>query len=166
VGQNGRGAPLEDGPLSDIDPTDHALATIASILEHPEPVRESKIEVRTEAATEAYTAAEDEPMLVDEQPLAPEPADAEGYSKTGPGPMAALRLRWTVERGDDAQYYVHETIGDYSTPIVSGPMTAEAAVRLVDEREIEAQHRFEVLRNEIAGRSAVAEFARKDAGES
>jgi hypothetical protein len=140
--------------LSDIDPTDHALATIASILEHPEPAPEGKAVIA------------DEPMLVDEQPLAPEPADAEGYSKTGPGPMAALRLKWTVQRGDDAQYYVHETIGDYSTPIISGPMTAEAAVRLVDERESEAQNRFEELRNEIAGRSAVAEFVRKDAGES
>ena len=29
---------LEDGPLSEIDPTDQALATIASIFEHPEPV--------------------------------------------------------------------------------------------------------------------------------
>ena len=154
MGQNGRGAPLEDGPLSDIDPTDHALATIASILEHPEPAPEGKAVIA------------DEPMLLDEQPLAPEPADAEGYTKNGPGPMAALRLKWTVQRGDDDWYYVHETIGDYSTPIVSGPMTAEAAVRLVDEREIEAQHRFQVLRNEIAGRSALAEFARKDAGES
>lgn len=148
-------ASLEDGPLSDIDPTDHALATIASILEHPEPAWEAQTPV-----------VADEQAVVDEQPLAPEPADADGYSKVGPGPMAALRLKWTVQRGDNDQYYVHETIGDYSTPIVSGPMTAEAAVRLVDERESEAQHRFDVLRNEIAGRDAIVEFAHKGGGES
>ncbi len=140
--------------MSEIDPTDHALATIASILEHPEPAREAPQPVVVE-----------EQAIADEQPLAPEPADADGYSKVGPGPMAALRLKWTVQRGEDDKYYVHETIGDYSTPIVSGPMTAEAAVRLVDDRESEAQHRFDELRNEISGRGAVAEFARKG-GES
>ena len=31
--------------MSEIDPTDHALATIASILEHPEPVRETETEM-------------------------------------------------------------------------------------------------------------------------
>jgi len=155
VGQIGRRASLEDGPVSDIDPTDHALATIASILEHPEPALEAQ-----------KPDIDEEPAIVDEPPLAPEPADADGYSKTGPGPMAALRLKWTVERGEDGRYYVHETIGDYSTPVVSGPMTAEAAVRLVDERESDAQHRFDELRNEIAGRGALAEFVRRDSGES
>ncbi len=140
--------------MSEIDPTDHALATIASILEHPEPAPEIQ-----------KSTVVDEEAIIDEQPLVPEPADAHGYTKLGPGPMAALRLKWTVERGENDQYYVHETIGDYSTPVVSGPMSAEAAVRLVDERESEAHHRFDVLRNEISGRSAVAEFVRKDAGE-
>lgn len=103
----------------------------------------------------------DEPLLIDEQPLVPEQADADGYSKVGPGPMAALRFKWSVQRGDDGQYYVHETIGEYSTPVVSGPMTSEAAVRMVDEREAEAHHRFEVLRNEIAGRTGLAQFVQR-----
>lgn len=134
--------------MSDIDPTDHALATIASILEHPEPVRET------------------EDRVVDEQPLVPEPTDADGYTKIGPGPMAALRFKWMVHRGEDGQYYVHETIGDYPTPVVNGPMTSESAVNFVDERESEARQRFEALRNEIAGRSAVSEFVRKSSGEA
>jgi hypothetical protein len=150
VGQIAGRVLLEDGPLSDIDPTDHALATIASILEHPESSREAE-----KAAT-----VEEHP-IVDEQPLAPEPADADGYNKVGPGPMQALRFKWTVQRGDDGLYYVHETIGEYSTPIVSGPMSSEAAVKLVDEREAEAHRRFEMLRDEIAGRSSLAEFTRK-----
>jgi hypothetical protein len=103
----------------------------------------------------------DEHPIVDEQPLAPEPADAHGYSKLGPGPMEALRFKWTVERGDDGLYYVRETIGEFSTPVVSGPMSSEAAVRLVDEHESEAHRRFEMLRDEIAGRSSLAEFARR-----
>jgi hypothetical protein len=134
--------------LSEIDPTENALATIASILEHPEPGREA-----------------DRPV-VDGQPLVPEPADADGYTKVGPGPMEAIRFRWTVRRGEDDHYYVHETIGEQSTPLIVGPMTSEAAVRLVDERESEAQHRFEELRNEISGRAAVAELVHRDSGEA
>ena len=69
----------------------------------------------------------------------------------------AARIEW----GDDGQYYVHETIGDQSTPVISGPMASEAAVHLVDERADEAHRRFEELRSEIAGRSSLAEFERK-----
>lgn len=134
--------------MSEIDPTENALATIASILEHPDSAHEA-----------------DSPV-VDEQPLVPEPADADGYTKVGPGPMEAIRFRWTVRRGDDDNYYVHETIGEHSAALTIGPMTSEAAVRLVDERESEAQHRFEALRNEISGRAAVAEFVQRDPGEA
>ncbi|MBR0712770.1 hypothetical protein [Bradyrhizobium liaoningense] len=166
--------------MSNIDPTDHTLATIASILERPEPARDAEepaIDVQAilaepvppplpsfdepEQSFDEPPLVDDEQILVDEQPLVPEQADADGYSKVGPGPMAALRFKWSVQRGDDGQYYVHETIGDYSTPVVSGPMTSEAAVRLVDEREAEAQHRFEVLRNEIAGRTGLAQFVQR-----
>lgn len=142
--------------MSEIDPTDHALATIASILDHPETPRDGAKPVEAEA----------ELPLVDEKPLVPEPADADGYTKVGPGPMEAIRFRWTVRRGEDGHYYVHETIGENSTPVVNGPMTGDAAVQLVDEREGEAHRRFELLRNEIAGRSSVAEFVRKGSGEA
>ncbi|MGX4804721.1 hypothetical protein [Bradyrhizobium guangdongense] len=152
--------------MSEIDPTDHALATIASILEHPEPVlvvRDSETE--TAAADDHVVAdehhASDEHPVVEEQPLVPEHTDADGYSKVGPGPMVAIRLKWTVHRGDDGQYYVHETIGEQSAPVVSGPMTSEAAVRFVDEHEDEAHRRFELLRSEIAGRSSLADYERK-----
>ncbi|MDN5003836.1 hypothetical protein ACFQZO_23655 [Bradyrhizobium sp. GCM10027634] len=153
--------------MSEIDPTDHALATIASILENPEPVLVVRdTETETVAADESSVAdehqASDEHPLVEEQPLVPEhPADADGYSKVGPGPMVAIRLKWTVHRGDDGQYYVHETIGEQSAPVVSGPMTSEAAVRFVDEHENEAHRRFELLRSEIAGRSSLADYERK-----
>jgi hypothetical protein len=121
--------------LSQIDPTDHALATIASILDRPEPLR----------APEA--------AVTEEQPATSTLTEAAGYSKIGPGPMAAIRFKWTVRRGDDGDYYVDETIGDTSRPIVTGPMSAASAIRLVDEREREAFSQFERLRSEMTARS-------------
>ena len=159
--------------MSEIDPTDHALATIASILEHPEPalvVRETEIIRETEyvivgeqpTVEEHHVVDEhDEHPVVEEQPLVPDHTDADGYSKVGPGPMVAIRLKWAVHRGDDGQYYVHETIGEQSAPVISGPMTSEAAVHFVDEHENEAHRRFELLRSEIAGRSSLADYERK-----
>lgn len=152
--------------MAEIDPTDHALATIASILEHPEPVlvvRDTATEtaVADEQAEAQEQVVADEHPVVEEQPLVPEHTDADGYSKVGPGPMVAIRLKWTVHRGDDGQYYVHETIGEQSAPVVSGPMTSEAAVHFVDAQEHEAHRRFEELRSEIAGRSSLADYERK-----
>jgi len=163
--------------LSEIDPTDHALATIASILENPESdlvVRDTDTETETAVIEEHLIASDehehvvaDEQMVVDEhpvveeQPLVPDHTDADGYSKVGPGPMVAIRLKWAVHRGDDGQYYVHETIGEQSVPVVSGPMTSEAAVHFVDAHEDEAHRRFELLRSEIAGRSSLADYERK-----
>lgn len=156
--------------MSEIDPTDHALATIASILENPEPVlvvRETETVTVTEMVLAGEHVAAGEPPMIDEhpvveeQPLVPEHTDADGYSKVGPGPMVAIRLKWTVHRGDDGQYYVHETIGEQSAPVISGPMTSEAAVHFVDAHEDEAHRRFELLRSEIAGRSSLADYERK-----
>jgi len=133
--------------LSQSDPTDHALAAIASILDQPEPHRET------------------EKPAIEEKPVAPEMIKADGYSKTGPGPMEAIRFKWTVRRQDDGGYYVDETIGENSRPIVSGPMSADAAIKLVDDRESDAQRRFEQLRSEMTGRAAAASLARDDSGE-
>ena len=132
--------------MSQSDPTDNALAAIASILDQPESHRES------------------DKAVVEEQPVVPQPVEAAGYSKLGPGPMAAIRFRWTV-REDQGDYYVDETIGENSTPIVSGPMTRDAAIKLVDDRESEARQRFENLKNEMTGRAAAANLVRKDSGE-
>ena len=139
--------------MSDIDPTDHALATIASILEQPEFPHETETPV-----VEADHHDDEAHQVVDEQPLAPDFSEGDVYSKLGPGPMAALRFKWTAQLGDDGRYYVHETIGEHATPVISGPMSRDAAVQLVDERASEAHHRFEELRSEIAGRSSAAEF--------
>lgn len=121
--------------MSQRDPTDNALAAIASILEQPQ--RETE-------------------QVVEEKATTPEALEAEGYSKIGPGPMAAIRFKWTVRRDHSGDYYVDETIGNNSVPIVNGPMTKEAAIRFVDDSEREALERFHRLKAEMTARSPVA----------
>jgi hypothetical protein len=133
--------------LTQSDPINHALAAIASFLDH----------------TQSHS--EPEEPAVEEKPIVPEMVEADGYQKVGPGPIAAIRFKWRVRRGDHDEYFVDETIGENSTPIVSGPLTKEAAIRFVDDREGDARQRFEQLKSEMAGRGAAASLARNDAGE-
>jgi hypothetical protein len=135
--------------LKKSDPTDHALAAIASILDYPEFSRE------------AEGTSSDEPVPV----VTLTPQEAGGYFKIGPGPIAAIRFRWSVRLADDGAYYVDETIGVNSLPAVAGPMTREAAVRMVDDREGEARRRFEELKSEMAGRSAAALVLQNSSGQ-
>lgn len=130
--------------MTQSDPTDNALAAIASILDAP-PDRQRPPE---------------KPPVVDE-PAAHPPIEAHGYAKVGPGPMAAIRFKWTV-RLENGDYYVDETIGESSRPIVAGPMSREAAIQMVDDREVDARQRFEQLKNEMTGRGAAAEPAQKN----
>jgi hypothetical protein len=127
--------------LNESDPTDHALAAIASILDKPDSL----------SFADAPAAAE-KPV---EKPPAVEPSgpvEADGYSKVGPGPLPAIRFKWTVRRDDNGDYFVDETIGENSVPISSGPMPPDAAIRFVDERESEARRRFEGIKREMAAR--------------
>jgi hypothetical protein len=130
------------------DPTDHALATIASILDQPETPRVA------DAPRPAETPVVEEatPTMV--------PGDGDGYFKLGPGPMEAIRFKWTVRRTDDGDYYVDETIGDNSGAHVTGPMWKDEAVKFVDDRAREARQRYEQLRAEMAGRAAASDVIR------
>jgi hypothetical protein len=129
------------------DPTDHALAAIASIRDQPE------------------AHPEPERAVVEEKPIVPELIEADGYHKVGPGPMTTIRIKWTARRENNGDYYVEETIGENSALIVSGPMGRDAAIRFVDERESEARRQFEQLKSEMIGRSAAASLVRKESGE-
>jgi hypothetical protein len=129
------------------DPTDNALAAIASILDHPE------------------SAHGPEKVAAEEMPNAPGRCAADGYQKIGPGPMAAIRLKWKVRCEANGEYYVDETIGENSMPVVTGPMSGDAAIQFVDERESDAQRRFEAIRSEMTGRHASANLVRNDDGE-
>lgn len=134
--------------MSPSDPTDDALATIASILDHPGSHREP------------------EKALVEDRLDTPGGVEADGYSKLGPGPMEAIRFKWSVRRDGDGRYFVDETIGENSQPMSTGPMSADAAIKLVDDRESEARQRFEMLKSEMTGRAAAANMVRKDGGET
>jgi len=136
----------ENRRLTEGDPTDQALATIASILDLPASPREAD-----QAASEAKRGTSG-------------PSEIEGYSKTGPGPIEAIRFKWSVRRAGNGQYFVDETIGEDSRSITSGPMSADAAVRFVDDQASEARQRFEALRNEMAGRAAAADILRNGGG--
>jgi hypothetical protein len=137
------------------DPTDHALAAIASILDSVETSRESQ----------KPAVKEQRPVAPPPLPVAHPPIEAHGYSRIGPGPMAAIRFKWTV-RLDNGDYYVDETIGENSSPLVTGPLDRDAAIRLVDDRESEARRRFEQLKSEMTGRSADANLRQKDTSEA
>jgi hypothetical protein len=142
------------------DPTDNALAAIASILDNPEPAQPPPLP-REAGKPEAAKLVAEKP-IVEEQPLAPEQVEADGYCKVGPGPIASIRFKWTARRAEDGEYYVHETVGESSAPVTTGPMSRDAAIKFIDDRESEARQRFENLRNEMAGRTAVADLFRKD----
>ncbi|MGJ4881460.1 MULTISPECIES: hypothetical protein [unclassified Bradyrhizobium] len=120
--------------------TEHALATIASILDQPEATRSADKAAPSSKKAAATVVSLDQ---------------ADGYTKLGPGPISAIRFRWTARRGEDG-YYVDETVGPTSIAVSSGPMTAEAAVKTVDTRAREAIERFEALKNEMTGKGPVA----------
>ena len=132
--------------MSQSDPTDHVLAAIASIVDFQRSHRE----------TDKAGLEDNSVTLV--------PQEADGYSKIGPGPIAAIRLKWSVRLADDGAYYVDETIGENSVAVVTGPITKDAAIRLVDDRESEARRRFEELKSEMAGRSAAALVLQNNGG--
>ena len=160
--------------MTQIDPTDHALAAIASMMDQSESSHEKEVTASPEEAIQvpaqvlAETAAPPPlpPELVEETPLAPATVEADGYFKVGPGPMAAIRFKWTVRLDDEGSFFVDETIGENSAPIVSGPMSADEAIRMVDASESDARHRFEQLRSEMTGRAAAAGLVRNDSGEA
>ncbi|GLH75473.1 hypothetical protein SSBR45G_03810 [Bradyrhizobium sp. SSBR45G] len=128
--------------------TEHALATIASILDQPETAKPAD-----KATPPSRKAAAVIPF-----------EQADGYTKVGPGPISAIRFRWTSRRGDDG-YYVDETVGPTSIAVSTGPMSAEAAIKTVDARAREAIERFEALKNEMTGKGPTAPFTPTGRGE-
>jgi hypothetical protein len=135
----------EDETLNQGDPTDHALAAIASILDHPAEKPPSAVDLPAEA-----THAVEEPEAPRASTVVKSASSGlDGYSKAGPGPLDAIRFRWTARSHSDGSYYVDETIGANSHPISSGPMPADSVVAFIDAREQEARQRFEKLRSDM-----------------
>lgn len=139
--------------MSQSDPTDNALAAIASILDQPQ----------TPPAVDSPSPVDG--VAIEGKTSGSEPVRGHGYAKFGPGPMAAIRFKWAV-REHAGHYFVDETFGEHSPPQISGPMDLDAAIRLVDEREALAREGFENLRQEMAGRSAAASLVRRVTSET
>ncbi|MBR0798837.1 hypothetical protein JQ615_25960 [Bradyrhizobium jicamae] len=157
--------------MSQSDPTDNALAAIASILDQtttpPEPARVPAVAEDPPAAVALPPPLPDEIESKESEPEPIEsirPIEANGYTKVGPGPMAALRFRWTV-REEDGRFFVDETVGEGSPPLVNGPMDRGAAIKFVDDREAAAQERFEHFRNEMINRRVIADYAPRHSDE-
>ena len=77
------------------------------------------------------------------------PADSP-YTRTGPGPLASIRMRWTLRAVGSITFVVDETMGDSGAPVTSPPMSREAAIKLIDERAQAAHERYALLRNDLA----------------
>jgi len=170
--------------LTGTDPTDQALAVIASIFEKPEPKRDAAQD-RAEDGPQDGAHAEGDGAATDEAPHAdaatdeaatppqpdapphagdgahaaagsheaPQPApgsaaDLDRYTRYGPGPLDALRFKWSLRLGD-VGYFVDETVGATTQPISIGPMSRDDAIALIETRDRTARRRFEELRNEI-----------------
>lgn len=154
------------------DPTDHALAAIASILDSKESslsrtadadqdgkhetvtVVAERITVTVEQETviaemDAPTTAPEPATEAEPQLAAIEPAEVDGYTRLGPGPLDAIRFRWTARRDGDGQYFVDETIGNHSRPISSGPMLRQDVVAFINARETAARERFHSLKRQM-----------------
>jgi hypothetical protein len=138
--------------LSQSDPTENVLAAIASILDNPTDRPTDKPQIADAEAKPPIPTSEAAPVASEPPPSAA--ADLESYVKLGPGPLDALRFKWTVRPAGDGNYFVDETIGDGSRAMTSSPMPREQAIRFIDEREHDARRRFEALKNEMIGQAA------------
>lgn len=158
--------------MSQNDPTDSALAAIASIFgpvrspadsdEQPSDGHDTRIDTPAAdpAAAEATSEATGSEIAQPESGAAVSSPEAalpspelesgiDGYSRSGPGPLDSLRFKWTARRSDTGEYFVDETIGYASRPIASGPFPRDEVIAYIDERERQARQRFAALRDEM-----------------
>ncbi|EAQ33874.1 hypothetical protein NB311A_18683 [Nitrobacter sp. Nb-311A] len=147
---------MGDSQVSENDPTAYALAAIACFIDKPDVSDDGDAGAAPEPETPEQVTFEptEETAIPDSPDPSPDWKQAETYTKYGPGPLAAVRFKWSTRCGDNGDYFVDETIGESSYPLVSGPMTKEAAIKFVDDRERDAQQRFEALRSEMAGETS------------
>jgi hypothetical protein len=142
------------------DPTDHALAAIASILDHPVETPVVRVEDKAQASTET---GDDEHIAPTPTPE-PEPIDVDNYVRIGPGPLDAIRFRWSARRDVSGDYFVDETIGSNSRPTTSGPMPKHEVVGFIDAKANDAQRRFDALKSEMTLARPAPDDRHHDAG--
>ncbi|MGP9811002.1 hypothetical protein ACTZWT_05765 [Rhodopseudomonas sp. NSM] len=143
--------PSNDAPRDDADddvaagePAQHdAMDRALALAEEGVSVRIETMEVVEITMTSAPDEPEPAGVAIDQGP-----EDLDALTRHGPGPLEALRFKWSVRREDDG-YYVDETIGTTSQPIVAGPLSRAEAISFIDTRERRTRRRYERLRNDI-----------------
>ena len=121
--------------MSHSDPTDDVLAAIASIFD--------KSDAPLVADHPDHVASE-----ADQRPVT-QARQIDGYSRSGPGPLDAIRFKWTARRDDNGEYFVDETIGTQSRIMSTGPMAEDEVIAFVDNRVHEARDRFDKLKSDM-----------------
>lgn len=124
--------------MSRNDPTDDVLAAIASIFD------------KSDVPLAAAHPEESEQS----------PRDIAGYTRSGPGPLDAIRFKWTARRDDNGEYFVDETIGEQSRAVSSGPLPEDEVIAFVDARVRDARDRFDRLKDDMTVRPADPAAAR------
>jgi hypothetical protein len=137
---------IEGTVMSRSDPTDDVLAAIASIFDK----------------SDATLAAQhpDEMMPESQSSAVATTRTVDGYSRSGPGPLDAIRFRWTARRDDNGEFFVDETIGAQSRTMSSGPIPESEVIAFIDSRVHEARERFDKLKDEMTMRPADPSAAR------
>lgn len=132
--------------MSRSDPTDDVLAAIASIFD--------KSDAPLAAAHPDDAATDETSQAVLQR------HNIDGYSRSGPGPLDAIRFKWTARRDDNGEYYVDETIGEQSRAVSSGPIPEDEVVAFVDSRVKDARERFDRLKTDMTIKPAEPSAAR------
>src|SRR3954466_6236882 len=76
----------------------------------------------------------------------------DGYSKFGPGPFDAIRMKWTARRLNEGWYVVDETIGA-SIAKTSEPMPPDRVIAYIDPCETSALNADEATKRSIDRKS-------------
>lgn len=162
-----------------VDPTEDALAAIASVLNQPRLSDPRRDDGDVGDDSDAADTMSDYQLVTvkdsrDLAPsriaeivapssavtLAPEQAvdrDPDHYERFGPGPLDALRFCWRARRDESGDYFVDETIGATSRPISTGPIPRAQVISHIDARAADSFQRFEELKREMVQRHHVVE---------
>ncbi len=76
----------------------------------------------------------------------------DGYSKFGPGPLDAIRMKWTARRLNEGWYVVDETFGA-SIAVTSEPMPPDRVIGYIDRCQTTALNAYEAARRIIERKS-------------
>lgn len=75
----------------------------------------------------------------------------DGYTHIGPAASGAFRFKWTARLQDDGRFVVDETIGSGTVAVRSRPLSKDAVLPYIDERQRRIQAKVDEVKRELAG---------------